>query len=80
MNEKLLKYVLRFRLLIYLFGFISIVASQFGCTPKKCYECIIYRQTIELIDNDIVFWPPDMIPHPVIPGDEPCGPYDPVDA
>lgn len=25
-----------------------------------------------------VFWPPDMVPHPVVPGDEPSGPGEPV--
>ena len=71
MPHSLLKIVFKVRFLIYLAGAISLVVANFGCSVKRTGTEIGYEEMI-------AFWPPDLIPHPKIPGEEPSEPSTPT--
>ena len=54
MNEKLMKFVLNFRIAIYAIGIAAFAGSYL-------YH---HLQANEPIQSEDAFWPPDMVPHP----------------
>ena len=67
------KFLFQFRIWMYASGIITIIWTHTSCTPR--------RYVPQVKNKDwIAFWPPDMIPHPVVPGDHPSGPGGPTNA
>ncbi len=67
MKNDLMKFVLRFRIAIYVVGIIAFVIAV-SC--KGCCETVT--------EDTKGFWPPDIIPHPC-PPPEPPEEFDPDD-
>lgn len=73
MTQKMMKFVLNFRAVLYGVGFAALIVSAtlhaFPYLPENTEET-------PSLDKEM-FWPPDLVPHPHPPGSGPSGPGEP---
>lgn len=64
-SKSLMKLVFDVRSAIYIAGIIACIGLAITSEVKP---------QAQVIDPPKEFWPPDFIPHPTLPGDDPSGP------
>jgi hypothetical protein len=69
MNERLMKFALRTRTVIYVVGTLALLLSSLTACQKKASAPSGAWASNHEEGPQHPFWPPDLVPHPILPGE-----------